>query len=63
MSSAFPVAATPSLAARQEIDIEAMARTLPVSHLTDKHPVSAKVRPKRRSRRPKAIMMSCSIYR
>ena len=42
MSPALSVAATLSPAARQEIGIEAMARTLPISHLADKHQVSRK---------------------
>ena len=42
MSPAFSVAATLSPAIRQAIGIEAISRTLPISHLADKHQVRRK---------------------
>ncbi|WP_205879135.1 hypothetical protein [Leptolyngbya sp. BC1307] len=42
MSPAVSVAANLSPAARQEIGIEAIARTLPITHLADRHQVSRK---------------------
>ena len=42
MSPAFSVAANLSPAIRQAIGIEALSRTLPISHLADKHQVSRK---------------------
>jgi len=42
MSPALSIAASLSPATRQEIGIQAVARTVPISHLADQHQVSRK---------------------
>ena len=42
MSPALPIAANLSPATRQEIGIEALAHTIPITHLADKHQVNRK---------------------